>query len=1143
MAGVTVFVPTDIALQGADLVSGGQVVNVKKGVELLLLNNIYAANGPSAPTRGQCDVSVLLRQGLDFLSKSPHDALGVPVGCRTPEIRKAYKKLALKYHPDKNPLTTPLFQLMSSAHDRLTDPVQRQKEERTAAAKNPKPTPKPPQQPPAPAGPPNSFPSATGAGAGTGAGANAGAHNPGNPPQPRQTYDPKTGKWSGEAEWGKYQQQPSGTDQGSKAQEAARRKQYYDEILREQFKKAESDRKAKEYAAMKEAQAKQRAGAAGSGATAGTATGATAGASAGSGKPGDASSNPNTSHYNYQNPHMRYPYPNTGAGGASAGVNATASAGYPSSYNYGRPTPPSDTASAGLNGGGAGAYAGRQQPYKPATDTKVHPQNVPQYGKVPSSREAPPSAGASKPGTARGSVPGTAEAPTASRGSAGTGTATGTASSAAAGAVPPNAKYGSGIAGAGDHGGSSNNLRSGVKPNASRVPRPYGLRCLFVGTNAAELEWVTSKYHRNSLLAELSWRIKEGDMNASWRGTWESASKLISSGKCRKKNLVPGAIYEFRVRAVEELAGGLLGYRSDWSDTITVTLLPDKTTHSHGQGAAQVSPSHKGLAPKPSGRGKEAGAFSFPDVDTKGAESSAAQPPKAAPTFERFSTHAKAPEPKVNIYDTLNTGVKEKVDIKAGAPAAASAAASSSAAANAPAAADGRKSTSALPTKTSVSDTASSTPTTKASEKSTSSASSATTAQSRSKASSQASSDIDSPIQEMHKINIDNIKRYPNGSSGPGGLGGSGRNVWGPDSVTPAGSRSNTAQATKGSAQTTSSGANKNGAAASRKFNKAKDTGNGSDGEVEEDIHDGGSSVDAGEVDDEVNTVGVDEDSSSVHTNTGAKNKSKPAVDGKKAAQGQAASKAAEKKGEFADFTIEVEDETDEDECDESEIDEDEFDVEYEEMYTLVAPAAKVKAAKKSPSSGNLSLYSHPVRSEPVLKSAIVGYLVLGTDVLACADAGNWLKVKIHKQPTRKNSMRAAEDIVEWGWSLRADKTHEYLKPNKEALPPLHHPHFSKESPAVKAKGSFTPNTPLGQRSTNSLGSSLGNRSMTALPKYPKHTQPGATRHTFNEKDVPVWMELVDVSGHAYYFNEATGESQWEPPEWVEERDPASGAK
>ena len=144
MAGVTVFVSTDIALQGADLVSGGQVANVKKGVELFLLNNVYVAGGPAVPIRGQSDVTALLRQGLDFLSKSPHETLGVPVGCRTPEIRKAYKKHALKYHPDKNPLTTPLFQLMSSAHDRLTDPTQRQKEERTAAAKNPKPKPAPP---------------------------------------------------------------------------------------------------------------------------------------------------------------------------------------------------------------------------------------------------------------------------------------------------------------------------------------------------------------------------------------------------------------------------------------------------------------------------------------------------------------------------------------------------------------------------------------------------------------------------------------------------------------------------------------------------------------------------------------------------------------------------------------------------------------------------------------------------------------------------------------------------------------------------------------------------------------------------------------------------------------------------------------
>jgi hypothetical protein len=39
---------------------------------------------------------------------------------------------------------------------------------------------------------------------------------------------------------------------------------------------------------------------------------------------------------------------------------------------------------------------------------------------------------------------------------------------------------------------------------------------------------------------------------------------------------------------------------------------------------------------------------------------------------------------------------------------------------------------------------------------------------------------------------------------------------------------------------------------------------------------------------------------------------------------------------------------------------------------------------------------------------------------------------------------------------------------------------------------------------------------------------------------VDVWYELNKAS---YYYNAATGESQWESPEWVEETDPASGAR
>jgi hypothetical protein len=40
-----------------------------------------------------------------------------------------------------------------------------------------------------------------------------------------------------------------------------------------------------------------------------------------------------------------------------------------------------------------------------------------------------------------------------------------------------------------------------------------------------------------------------------------------------------------------------------------------------------------------------------------------------------------------------------------------------------------------------------------------------------------------------------------------------------------------------------------------------------------------------------------------------------------------------------------------------------------------------------------------------------------------------------------------------------------------------------------------------------------------------------------------VWTEYADENGHPYYVHSATGESKWEPPEWVEETDAASGAK
>jgi hypothetical protein len=255
---------------------------------------------------------------------------------------------------------------------------------------------------------------------------------------------------------------------------------------------------------------------------------------------------------------------------------------------------------------------------------------------------------------------------------------------------------------------------------------------------------------------------------------------------------------------------------------------------------------------------------------------------------------------------------------------------------------------------------------------------------------------------------------------------------------------------------------------------------------------------------------------------------------------------------------------------------------------------------------------------------------VLGTDVVACADAGNWLKVKIHKEPNRKASKRsndAAADSIEWGWSLVADKSTVFLtreggeshtshgtgansgsgvgiaegtssgathhttrvgtashggelpplsnngsnskgapagsthKISRHDTPPrnratgggsggltstggdINHSNDHGSAHALKSpNGShYVPTTPIGKH-TATMGNPLGNRSMRALPKYPNE-HPKSRKNSAKDAEIPVWMELFDEGGHAYYYNEATQESSWDPPAWVEEKDPSTGSK
>ncbi|CAM9676809.1 unnamed protein product [Discosporangium mesarthrocarpum] len=95
---------------------------VREGVAILLEAKVeyHESNGTGGKNCAQALAAAMRR-----LTEDPYMTLGVNPTSTEADIKKSYRKLALKYHPDKNKATPALFQIVQGAHDVLMDPGKR----------------------------------------------------------------------------------------------------------------------------------------------------------------------------------------------------------------------------------------------------------------------------------------------------------------------------------------------------------------------------------------------------------------------------------------------------------------------------------------------------------------------------------------------------------------------------------------------------------------------------------------------------------------------------------------------------------------------------------------------------------------------------------------------------------------------------------------------------------------------------------------------------------------------------------------------------------------------------------------------------------------------------------------------------------
>lgn len=172
------------------------------------------------------------------------------------------------------------------------------------------------------------------------------------------------------------------------------------------------------------------------------------------------------------------------------------------------------------------------------------------------------------------------------------------------------------------------------------------------------------------------------------------------------------------------------------------------------------------------------------------------------------------------------------------------------------------------------------------------------------------------------------------------------------------------------------------------------------------------------------------------------------------------------------------------------------------------------------PSLSNIKIFYYSVYSNHDINSEIVGYLTPLKFVKVYERNNNWIKVDCHYNISNKNKLLTTS-LIGWcqrsQWNSTTQSDYTYFQTIN-----LEYDNIDDISIEIN-------DTKSESESDNESDSDSDSSNLSESDLMDK---------------IETYYQLLDENtGCFYYYNEETGESNWEPPEWIEEFDPISGSR